>query len=172
MARLAASLTALTSVPSARRDRQVLVAKCCVRCHAIIACSRRHSDHTGRPLTQQSVEPAAIIASEDFAGIRRAYGRQRVCPTDPGLQEGEAPIKLERRLDGGAIRQCQPSQFPRSKEPLVSQVVIGQDRSRSLIRTRFQQERHQSCMPVVSVHDVRLPALVRRSICDMCCDVV
>lgn len=112
---------------------------------------------------EQLVQPHAVAFGADLPRVRGAHRREPVRVDDPGLEEAD-PAALQRLLLQVLLAGLEPQvgENRGGEEPLVAEVVDGEDRARGAEQAiprvqRLEVEGNQRGLPVVTVEDLRTP---------------
>ncbi len=106
---------------------------------------------------QQTLQAAAVLGGLDFPCIGGADGADPVGVHQAALDEGQLVVEFQAVQGPPVRRQFQLHQGLGREQPLVGQVVDGEEGGRAPCLAA-QQGRHQSRLPVVAVHQFRRPA--------------
>ena len=100
------------------------------------------------------LEAAAVFLRQQFAGVARAHGGDKVGEHDAALQEADAAMKLKLPTIKKRFRQAGQFKLIGGKAALISGVVDGEN----LADRRVRDQRHdEAALPVVRVDDLRAP---------------
>ena len=109
-----------------------------------------------RAFAKQAIQPATEFRTLDFPCIRGADRGYAVGKNQPPLDKAQLIIKLQRTMRPQAGGQPQLYEGRMGKNALVGQIV-NREHSRRPLRFVIQQCGNQSGLPVVAMHDIRLP---------------
>ena len=116
-------------------------------------------EDTGEASPQSRQEPIQATAGfprSDLARVGRADGIDPVGKDDPALDEGQLLVKFQAVEGPEDLRQPQPLEGGAVEQPLIGQIVDGEDGG-GAIRLTVEQGGHQARLPVIAVNELRAP---------------
>ncbi len=128
----------------------------------------KDTDEIRRTSAEQTVEPAAMLRSQDFACVVRTNRCQSVAVPDTGLDEGYLLVELDPVWRQSFRRQAQTAKSVQRKITLEGEIMNRENGLRRRFAAVSQECGRHPSMPVISVDDLRAPTEGRPSNRNQC----